>query len=759
MFDDHSNFAYGTVFSPPSPDDSGVSLSLHQGEGANFPVPPFNAVIWQARAIPTNETATIVRVTSVEDDVLRFDRNQENSNNRTIVTGDQVAAAITKKTITDIEDLIRSSSLGTAVVVGSSSLDYPTDGIDDQVQINQAITDLAIAGGGTVQLEPGTYNITDTILIAHSNIRLIGSGVGSTKLVGDVGMINDTPIISGGYSAAGSNLSLTGNTAVGGKTVTISTGNAATLTVGDYVILSSSELSDSESSFKKVGEIHRIKAINTSTGVITFTNPIHHAYLTSDSAKIVRKTFLINVVLADMTVTTLAPTSALSTGFINFKWVDNLQVSNVEMHDAYYGMQLISCVNSGVRDCYIYNINDVNNAVNLRYGVWIACASQNIVVSGCRFRRTRHAVTFGGLSQTNCEGVQRDCVISNCTSSEADTAHFDTHEPADNIVFTGCSAEGGVAVAGSTAVHGFQNRGRNCSVIGCTVLNVPGVGIQYFGTVSSGGNISGNMIVGAGSSGIVFDSAGTSKYTVSGNTIKDCANSGISGNGSNHDLAITGNVIDNSNTVTTNRSIKLVNSNRALIVGNKIMNNTKSGPIEMNGTSTDWLITNNYYYNNLTNTPVLANNYISSNNFNYDAYPGYVAKSANYSMAVNDSTVDCVSGSFTVLLPSALLAGNKVFTIKNTGGGNIVVATQLNQLIDSVSTKLLSTAGAAITVQSNGVGYIEISELATVTGYTTSTSSTSSSTSSTSTSSTSTSISSTSSSTSSTSSSTSTTVI
>jgi hypothetical protein len=101
----HSNFAYSTVLTAPSPASSGTSLTVQSGNGALFPTPPFNAAVWPTGVIPVASNAEIVRVTNISGDTFTITRNQESSNNRSIIVGDQIAATITKKSFTDIETL------------------------------------------------------------------------------------------------------------------------------------------------------------------------------------------------------------------------------------------------------------------------------------------------------------------------------------------------------------------------------------------------------------------------------------------------------------------------------------------------------------------------------------------------------------------------------------------------------------------------------------------------------------------------------
>jgi hypothetical protein len=102
--DEYKNFAYGSVAIAPSPAASGLSLSVQAGEGALFPAVPFNAVVCAAiPQTPISTSAEIVRVTSKgSGDDWTIVRTQESSSARSILVGDQIFAAITKKTLDDL---------------------------------------------------------------------------------------------------------------------------------------------------------------------------------------------------------------------------------------------------------------------------------------------------------------------------------------------------------------------------------------------------------------------------------------------------------------------------------------------------------------------------------------------------------------------------------------------------------------------------------------------------------------------------------
>ncbi len=110
--DYYKNFAYSTVLTAPVPAASGTSLIVAAGEGAYFPTVPFNATIWPASVIPRPTNAEIVRVTLIVGDTLTITRTQEGTSARTIIVGDQISAAWTNKSITDLGELYRLDLLG-----------------------------------------------------------------------------------------------------------------------------------------------------------------------------------------------------------------------------------------------------------------------------------------------------------------------------------------------------------------------------------------------------------------------------------------------------------------------------------------------------------------------------------------------------------------------------------------------------------------------------------------------------------------------
>lgn len=160
-FDSHSNFSYSTVSTAPSPASSGTSLIVATGDGTKFPAAPFNATVWPAGSQPTTANAEIVRVTAKSTDTFTITRAQESSSARTILVGDQIAATITAKTLTDVETYIDPGVVVVAAPTGTAAT--------DNAAIAAAIT--AAPTGGIVQLQAGTYAITGLTISKALTLR------------------------------------------------------------------------------------------------------------------------------------------------------------------------------------------------------------------------------------------------------------------------------------------------------------------------------------------------------------------------------------------------------------------------------------------------------------------------------------------------------------------------------------------------------------------------------------------------------------
>lgn len=154
------NFSYSLVATAPSPASSGTSLVVSSGTGSLFPAVPFIATVWPVGQIPSASNAEIIKVTNVSSDTLTIVRQQESSNARTILVGDQIAATITTGVIDDLRNLpygsfSDSSSQGIANVNNAYAIALNTD------EAKNYITHSTTVNNSRVYIDKaGTYLIT-----------------------------------------------------------------------------------------------------------------------------------------------------------------------------------------------------------------------------------------------------------------------------------------------------------------------------------------------------------------------------------------------------------------------------------------------------------------------------------------------------------------------------------------------------------------------------------------------------------------------
>jgi putative cofactor-binding repeat protein len=211
---------------------------------------------------------------------------------------------------------------------------------------------------------------------------------------------------------------------------------------------------------------------------------------------------------------------------------------------------------------------------------------------------------------------------------------------------------------------------------------------MIFGPVSSGAVISGNMIANVkaignkAGTGIYFDSEGTSNHSVTGNVIKNCEGSAIDNGGSNHDIVISGNVIESVNSIVPGAAVQLTNTLRILISSNNIGASRQGQAIAMLGSSDDWLIVGNHFSGGSSVTLAGAGS-VSVDNLGYNP----VGNISNpWPLSGTDLTNHVASG-------QALPQSGTVYTIRHTPKTIVVRGGDVSQIrINFADTG--STAGA-----------------------------------------------------------------
>lgn len=162
MPDAHKNFAFTYVVTPPSPADSGTSMTVTSGSAALFPATPFNATVWPSGQRPLATNAEIVRVTNIAGDTLTITRAQESTTTRSILAGDQISATITAKALEDVEGDVSTLQASVSVlegsidVLGTTALRNPNPTLEGYTQTKAEVIPYTAIAVGSI----GTVNVT-----------------------------------------------------------------------------------------------------------------------------------------------------------------------------------------------------------------------------------------------------------------------------------------------------------------------------------------------------------------------------------------------------------------------------------------------------------------------------------------------------------------------------------------------------------------------------------------------------------------------
>src|SRR5215467_1063472 len=149
------------------------------------------------------------------------------------------------------------------------SLD-PSQG--DFTSLQEAINALPTTGG-KVFVKAGTYPLGNTVKIKQNNVQVQGEGMGITVFVARSSMISNTPALEAFSTASdGTPRTLLADTKRGDLTIQLSPTDAASFATGDFVLLFSNRVVDTESSaphLKCAGEVKQIAAADSTTGFVT----------------------------------------------------------------------------------------------------------------------------------------------------------------------------------------------------------------------------------------------------------------------------------------------------------------------------------------------------------------------------------------------------------------------------------------------------------------------------------------------------------
>lgn len=416
-------------------------------------------------------------------------------------------------TITNNNGIYEISNSFNGFETSSSSLDTAWSSMMTDIATSKAV----------ITFGAGTFTTTAGLVLANSNIKVRGQGMGVTVLTADSGTgVDSTAFFKCDPTQSATGYPLTVNATAGDLTLTMSSANliSSGLAAGDYFILYSSLSIDSEFTSRNQGELHKVVSVNTGTGVITIgaANNGTHVYqtmTTANTATVAKLTMYQNVSIDSMTFTDAATSrpNTLSTGEVLMRFIDNLSITNCQFTDMFHaGLQVQQCMNTKISGCFYRNIKDVNPTANVFYGIVVRGATISIDISNCNFDNMRHGVTQGAGTTGYYAGTTRSMTVSNCSSISTYTSHFDVHQGAEGVSFVN-----NVMVGDDGSANGIQARSP-ATITGNSIVGVLGKGISLFGA-ASGSIVTGNDIKGC-TDGVFVDVA-VNKVNITGNSIHE----------------------------------------------------------------------------------------------------------------------------------------------------------------------------------------------------------------------------------------------
>jgi hypothetical protein len=419
-----------------------------------------------------------------------------------------------------------------------------------------------------IKIGTGVYDVNSGINVADKyNLIIEGSGMEATRIqAGPTNPATDPVIIFQG-TVSGTQKNLTANTVVKAKTVTMSSGDAATFAAGDYVLVRATDNFGSGGSASGArGEIKRVQSVSGST--VTFREPLFDQYTTAFTANCIKILFSKNITISDLSFTKHASYTPTNHIWVHLRFVDNVNWNRVLIRDwvGQYGGALLmrSCLHVRVSDSHLRQ--DIE--YNFQYGFTFENCCQDCTISNCTaYGDMRHHFEVGsGSGGTNNEGICRNITVTGCTASGGSQNPFDTHPEGEGINFINCGVLGvnlaggikirsrhsaaiGCFVRSVSATDGqgairIDDDGFDCAIQDCSIVECAGEGIQI-ANGCDGARITGNLIKNNSGNGIAIKTGGAFRTMISNNVITGNGDDGI--NALDMDSAlITGNRISNS---------------------------------------------------------------------------------------------------------------------------------------------------------------------------------------------------------------------
>ena len=345
------------------------------------------------------------------------------------------------------------------------------DGVVEDATALQALVTYLGTDNLYGELTPGkTYKISSTVSSVDKSLSLDGKGAtlfqGATVgLLSFVGAWNDDTVVA----------SHTATTITVAAAAAIFTTLAADLIHNPVIkIVSDDALATGDDASERRGEMVRVSAIDSGTGVITFLTDLVDTYTTSVRVAVLSKT------VVDLKNIQFDSDSVSHTASMVF--LESLNESRIE--------NLTCKVNSAafvfMRSCYAQVLKNVrganlvdNQPTQLGYGIAIA-ACEHASIFGGSFYDTRHAITTDtghtdAAGDIENYGATRYLHVIGARAFANSSDSFDTHPGDLDTIYEDCLSVGSLAA-------GYKSRSVGTKFINCTSVN------EVFGIRASAGS-------------------------------------------------------------------------------------------------------------------------------------------------------------------------------------------------------------------------------------------------------------------------------
>lgn len=309
------------------------------------------------------------------------------------------------------------------------------------------------------------YRVDSTITITASNIDIYfepGAEIDFSNAAS-----SDTLIQINGTE--GSNISLSSNALADQNDVVLT--SAATLSVGDYIYISSSAIYETLNNSTQ-GEFGRIKSIAGST--ITLYSNLRYTYNTADTAIVQQIDFAKNINIVNPSV--FGGGSGGSHAAMKIRAGFNIAIYNIYSYD--FDDRNIQFDRS--LSCKVFG-GFSRDSTKAGFGYGVACinGAEDIVMLGYTGRNMRHVVTTGGT-----DGEVTNIKAFCCTADDALDAGFDSHPGSGDIDYSFNQVNTAVTISGGG--DGIISQGRHFTAVGNIIKNAQRHGIIYQPTHNSG---------------------------------------------------------------------------------------------------------------------------------------------------------------------------------------------------------------------------------------------------------------------------------